>query len=485
MRARTDLQSWLEAVLPPEYPNIAILVDEVSGVPAHARERFFSQLRALFNSRATRAAEAIANRVFFVFAGTFRPEAMIDSDNSPFNVSKLHITDWLRADQVGELAAIGLGDVGPEFGEKAFEAVGGQPYLVQRVLAAVQRVEAADRMSAFEEAVDEIKKGVDRHVPDLMRLVSSDPELLVLTKRLVAETVTYDGADPSHSFAVVSGVAVVHEEKLVVSIALYEQALSTLHGRDNVAEVEPTTPRDACDVLLVTATEVETAAVRDVFAEGEAYTRGNNAYRDLGVYGHSQVVLVRSAQTGAGGAGGAALTVADAIRELRPAAVIAVGIAFGMNPADQQLSDVLCATHVVDYELGRVGTTSEGERSVRRRGEILGASPGLLSRLQDVAVGLERIEFGWLLSGDKLIDNVGERDGLAEAFPDAIGGEMEAYGAASAANRAKVEWGVAKAICDWADGDKAIDKPSRQRAAAVEAAKFVRQLLDAGGGTPG
>ena len=90
------------------------------------------------------------------------------------------------------------------------------------------------------------------------------------------------------------------------------------------------------------------------------------------------------------------------------------------------------------------------------------------------------MRFGQLLSGDKLIDNENERDALANQFPDAIGGEMEAFGAASAADRERVEWAVAKAICDWADGNKAADQPSRQRAAAVESAKFVRQCLDAG-----
>src|SRR5262249_50769172 len=119
----------------------------------------------------------------------------------------------------------------------------------------------------------------------------------------------------------------------------------------------------------------------------------------------------------------------------------------------------------------------------RQRGSILPASPGLLSSVQDLAVRREDVRFGQLLSGDKLIDNLAERDALAAAFPDAIGGEMEAFGVASAAERAGVEWGVGKAICDWADGDKSIDKPSRQRAAADESAKLIRSVLDAGLGS--
>ena len=479
--ARNDLQSWLEAVAPPRYPNIAVLIDEVSGVPARFRERLFGQLRALFNSRARANADAVANRMVFVFAGTFRPEAMIDSDNSPFNISKLELSDWLDRGQVVALARVGLAEAGDTYGNSAFDAVGGQPYLVQRVLAAVQRAADEDRDSAFGTALDEVVNGIDRHIPDLMRLVAADSALMELTKRLVDGDVAFDGSDPTHLFALVSGVAVRVGARLQVSTQLYRRALIALHER--AAPAEPSTAPSvvpACDVLLVTATDVETASVRDVFAEGEPFLAGNNVYRALGTYGGAAVVLVRSPEMGGGGQGGAALTVSDAIRFLRPSAVIVVGIAFGMKPKEQDLADVLCATQVVDYELVRLGVDEEGRPSTRQRGSILPASPGLLAGLQDVAVGLTSIKFGQFLSGDKLVDDVDARGALAAVFPDAIGGEMEAFGAASAAERERVEWAVAKAICDFADGHKATDKLSRQRAAAGESAKFVRQVLDAG-----
>src|SRR5215472_1017976 len=87
-------------------------------------------------------------------------------------------------------------------------------------------------------------------------------------------------------------------------------------------------------VLLVTATDVETRCVLRAFdraARPPWPGPATNVYWDLGVVGGATVVLVRSGQ-GSGGQGGAMGTVLDAITELDPTAVIAVGIALA-SPA--------------------------------------------------------------------------------------------------------------------------------------------------------
>ena len=42
----------------------------------------------------------------------------------------------------------------------------------------------------------------------------------------------------------------------------------------------------------------------------------------------------------------------------------------------------------------------------------------------------------------------------------------------------KVDWIVIKAICDWADGNKGVDKMARQKLAAKNAAEFVVKSLE-------
>jgi hypothetical protein len=93
------------------------------------------------------------------------------------------------------------------------------------------------------------------------------------------------------------------------------------------------------------------------------------------------------------------------------------------------------------------------------------------------------VVFGLILSGEKLVDNQDFRDQLRRLEPEAIGGEMEGVGlyAAAERSRAKVDWILVKAICDWADGQKHQNKSQRQRKASRNAARFTIQILRHGG----
>jgi hypothetical protein len=82
-----------------------------------------------------------------------------------------------------------------------------------------------------------------------------------------------------------------------------------------------------------------------------------------------------------------------------------------------------------------------------------------------------------VLTGEKLVDNIDFRDQLRSFEPEAIGGEMEGAGLYVACQDKKVDWILVKAICDWADGNKAQDKDVRQQTAAQNAAAFVLEAL--------
>jgi len=112
-----------------------------------------------------------------------------------------------------------------------------------------------------------------------------------------------------------------------------------------------------CDVLLVTATEVEARAVLKVFTgQGSPFGRhhiGESTYFDLGVIGGARTFLVQS-EMGAGGPAGATLVVYEGIKALSPSAVIMVGIAFGLIPQEQSLGDILVSRQLVGYELQKI-----------------------------------------------------------------------------------------------------------------------------------
>src|SRR2546421_2211122 len=239
----------------------------------------------------------------------------------------------------------------------------------------------------------------------------------------------------------------------------------------------------SCDILLVTATEVEMRAVLEVFPRQNNPFRqhhiGENTYFDLGIIGGARTFMVQS-EMGAGGPAGATLVVHEGIKALSPSAVILVGVAFGLIPEQQRSGDILVARQLAGYELQKIEQGPAGEEIIRPRGDRAQASHRLLSRLRAGIFDWQgpKVHFGLMLSGDKLANHKSFRNRLLGIEPEAIGGEMEGTGVYSAAHHNKVDWILVKAICDWADGYK---DDAYQQQAAENAARFILHVLQQGG----
>jgi len=235
-------------------------------------------------------------------------------------------------------------------------------------------------------------------------------------------------------------------------------------------------------VLLVTVTKVESLAVLTAFEQHTGQqprlkTRRDQTFHDLGMVNGARVWLVLS-EMGAGGLGGAQQAVAKGIEAIQPAAVIMVGIAFGVDAKWQKIGDILVAENLRLYDLQRVGTDARKLQIVLR-----GARPDSSRRLLGTCKNAElhwqgaTVRFGCVLTGDKLVDNLDFRAQLRAFEPEAIGGEMEGAGLYAACQDKKVDWLLVKAICDWADGEKEVDRKPRQELAARNAAEFVLHTL--------
>jgi nucleoside phosphorylase len=236
------------------------------------------------------------------------------------------------------------------------------------------------------------------------------------------------------------------------------------------------------DVLLVTVSRVESLAVLAAFEQHtgkkpRVEPRGDKTYHNLGTVNGARVWLVRS-EMGTGNLGGSQQTVSKAIAEVRPSAVVMVGIAFGMNEKKQAIGDILVSENLRLYELQRIGS-KRGQPKIILRGDRPHGSPWLLDAFKNADLHWQgaKVRFGCVLTGEKLVDNVDFREQLRAFEPEAIGGEMEGAGLYVACQDAKVDWLLVKAICDWVDGHKSRNKVRRQTRAARNAAEFVLHTL--------
>ncbi len=214
---------------------------------------------------------------------------------------------------------------------------------------------------------------------------------------------------------------------------------SATQGLSSGNPLQTRQPPDRCDLLLVTATKVDTQAVlkrlwqqerRDPF---RCYA-GSNTYLDLGTIGGARTLLVQSGQ-GAMGADGAMLIVQEGIRTFSPSAVMVLGITFGLRPDKQSLGDIIVSSQLRAYEAQRIGTDIHGKLQIILRGPRADASPYLLDkfRIGQLDWSEIRVHTGLFLSGEKLIDHEGVRDHLLSLEPEAIAGDMEGAGLYGAA----------------------------------------------------
>jgi formylglycine-generating enzyme required for sulfatase activity/nucleoside phosphorylase len=232
------------------------------------------------------------------------------------------------------------------------------------------------------------------------------------------------------------------------------------------------------NLLIVTVTKVEAQAVLDTFTPEKTWTRerlGSKFYYFLGLHGGVPVYMVQS-EMGTATPGGSLLTVRRAIQDLHPRALIMCGIAFGTRPASQQLGEILVSRQLEYYEPQKVDLN----QGLISRGDRVSVSDSLLDRFRSGDLDWQgvKIHFGLVLSGEKLVNNPAFLDGLLTIAPEAIGGEMEGAGLYAAAQDAKTDWILVKAICDWADGGK---NSAAQTLAAGNAARFVLHVLQLGG----
>lgn len=216
-----DLSAALTQAVPAGVAPVVVLIDEASNIKQDQwRNSFFGQLRAISSERASAEDNQIAKRLRFVFAGTFRPERLVAEANSPFNIcERIDTADLTSEDVLQLMKRVGLQNPA-ESSCAIFNAVGGQPYLVQRLIQAA--LGAEDPMVAIADEVRHLEES--DHISNLFRRVLGDEALIGIVSTAASnQQVLLAPGNEDQRFLIVLGVMHRRAGTLQFRNLLYQQ----------------------------------------------------------------------------------------------------------------------------------------------------------------------------------------------------------------------------------------------------------------------
>ena len=223
----------------------------------------------------------------------------------------------------------------------------------------------------------------------------------------------------------------------------------------------------SCEILLITANYIEGSVLSKRLIELnkvdflEGVTEDKVRYQFSNING-KPIVHIWPQETSSFTEHGSFNALQAAFERFTPKYVFSVGVAFGADPTQQTLGDVLVADHLVFYDsFNKVnnGTIILSPDEVQRIGDdILGGLPDLNDpEWPKTELGKD---FEWyrgtLLAGGSVLSDSVEKLRLMEAAKSmsyrVIGGEMEGSGLYFACNGGgrNIPFTIVKGICDWA-----------------------------------
>lgn len=234
--------------------------------------------------------------------------------------------------------------------------------------------------------------------------------------------------------------------------------------------------------LFITANAYEKSAFKKHFrSEGEKYILGKTYY--YGHFGTYKATYIHIDEQGVTNPASTPL-VGELIREIKPVAVVMVGIAFGSDEKKQKIGDVLVSKRILPYDAQKfLETITHYKETPKDVGfQLLNAFNDYENWHYSLDCSKQSVVFvGSVLTGSRLINNFDYRTKLLNDFKehDPIGGEMEAYGIYSMCKLHGVsEWIIIKGICDWGYKKDDPDKETHQEIAANAAADFCHHVFN-------
>lgn len=253
--------------------------------------------------------------------------------------------------------------------------------------------------------------------------------------------------------------------------------------------------KETYDVLIICALPNEKDRVFDAFAVPEVDRRRiiqsfradyNFVYQKF-TYAKFNIAI---ATQNAMGMAAAASLVTRAILAMKPKLVAMTGICAGRK-TKVDLGDIIVADQVFDYTAGKKNVdrfsprplSFSAEDTIRNciSAKILNndkISDSILQAWKGSRIHHRiSIHMKSIASGTSVIDDKQTMDAAAAVNDNLYGIDMESYGVALAAVALRTPWLVAKAVQDFADGDKAQDEKEIRDFSAFASAMLLKEIL--------
>lgn len=226
IEASNDVSEALSVAVPNGKAPIVILIDEASNIGNDDwRNSFFGQIRAMATASGEVDPDHIAKRVRFVFSGTFRVERLVAEANSPFNTCEVLDTTDLSEGDVVALTTKAKIPSAETIASRIYAEVGGQPFLVQRLLDDVSGTETLD--IALQGALDLLRSSSPEHIRNLFRKVLAEEVLVRIVGQVVQEgSVPFAPGDDDQRYLIVLGLMKVDANRLTFRNAVYRHIAS-------------------------------------------------------------------------------------------------------------------------------------------------------------------------------------------------------------------------------------------------------------------
>ncbi len=239
---------------------------------------------------------------------------------------------------------------------------------------------------------------------------------------------------------------------------------------------------DDCDIIILIANSVEqnilTCKLYFEINKSEKMTQKlheiyledcNCVYQFATIY-NVKIVHIHPNSTASFTADGSANAIRSALKLFRPKLIISLGVAFGTDPQNQQLGDVILSSEVIPYDV--FNKDNNGKITLRQKDKFfthnsLNAWDVLLrnpefsleekEKNRENLIGRE-INFKWglgaILSGGSVLSNERKSMALQKAAKNngeerIIGGEMEGVGIYYECQQPNIPCIIIKGICDW------------------------------------